>query len=375
MNCNFLVVGAGLAGAVIAERLARGSDQRVVLVDRRQQLAGMVFDYVSEDGIRVQAHGPHIFHTNSDSIFNYLSRFTEWNEYEHRAVTTIDGNYYPFPINLDTLELFYGRPFTPRQAQDFIARLQISKTTTRTSEDYLLSKVGPDLYEAFFKNYTLKQWGVLPNALDASVAARVPIRFSRDSRYFNDTFQGMPRDGYTAMITRMLNHPNIEVKLEFNYRPQASSIKSKCVVYTGMIDEYFDWRYGALPYRSLRFEHEHYPQKWYQPVAVVNYPGKEPFTRITEFKHFTGLQPQGTRVVKEIPQAVGEPYYPVPMVEARRAYMRYQEIAEIESDVFFGGRLGTYRYLNMDQVISHSFNLYVNICKRYNLACGETKFR
>ena len=354
---DWLVVGAGFAGSTIAERLARDSDQRVLVCDRRPHIAGNAYDHYDEAGILVHKYGPHIFHTNSREVFDYLGRFTAWRPYEHRVLASVDGQLVPFPINLDTVNRLYNLDLSAQDLDDFFAAQAEPRNPIRTSEDVVVSKVGPDLYVKFFRNYTRKQWDLDPSELDKSVTSRVPTRSNRDDRYFTDTYQAMPRDGYTRMFERMLDHPNIKVLLNTDWREIEGLVPYDRIVYTGPIDEFFDFRYGKLPYRSLEFRFETRDVDVHQAAPVVNYPNEHPYTRVTEFKYLTGQEHPRTTLVYEYPQAEGDPYYPVPRPENAELYAQYKELAD-RSDAVFVGRLATYKYYNMDQVVAQALAVY-----------------
>jgi UDP-galactopyranose mutase len=355
---DYLVVGAGFAGSVLAERLAAGSGKKVLVVDKRSHIGGNAYDEYDEHGILIHRYGPHIFHTNSRDVFEYLSRFTAWRQYQHRVRASIDGQLVPIPINLDTINQLYGTNFNAFQLQDFFDSVAEPRDAIRTSEDVIISKVGRELYEKFFRNYTRKQWGLDPSELDAAVIARIPVRTNRDDRYFTDTYQAMPLHGYTRMFERMLAHPNIKIMLNTDYHEIEGSIPYHQLVFTGPIDEYFDFQFGKLPYRSLEFKFETFNTPQHQPVAVVNYPNDYAFTRVTEIKHITGQEHPKTTLVAEYPQAEGDPYYPVPRPENAALYKRYQELASTADGVYFVGRLATYKYYNMDQVVAQALATY-----------------
>ena len=355
-----MVVGAGFAGAVMAERLANDAGKRVLVVDRRPHIAGNAFDVEDEAGILIHRYGPHIFHTNSADIFDYLSRFTEWRPYEHRVLADVDGKRVPMPINRTTLNMLYGLDLaSDADVEAFLAARAEPVHPILTSADVVVAQVGRELYETFFQGYTRKQWGLDPSELDKAVTARVPTRTSTDDRYFTDRFQAMPRDGYTRMFERMLDHPNIDLLLGVDYADVRDAYPHDHLVFTGPIDEYFGFRHGRLPYRSLRFEHRTLDQEWRQPVAVVNYPAEDvPYTRVTEYKHLTGQTAQRTSVTFEYPSATGDPYYPIPRDENQALYKRYEALALAEPGVSFVGRLATYRYYNMDQVVGQALATY-----------------
>jgi UDP-galactopyranose mutase len=355
---DYLIVGAGFAGSVLAERLAVDSEKRVLLIDRRNHIGGNAYDHYDSSGILVHKYGPHIFHTNSKEVFEYLSRFTRWRPYEHRVLASVDGQLVPIPINLKTINQLYGLKLTSMEVDEFLKSVAEPVERIRTSEDIVVSKVGRELYEKFFRNYTRKQWDLDPSELDASVAARIPVRTNSDDRYFTDNFQSMPLEGYSKMFERMVSHPNIHVMLQADYREVAKSIRYRELIYTGPIDEFFNYRYGKLPYRSLNFEFHTYDKKTFQPTGTVNYPNEHAYTRITEFKYLTGQTHRKTSVVYEFPTAIGDPYYPIPRQENTEIYKRYQILAEQTSGVHFVGRLATYRYYNMDQVVAQALTLY-----------------
>ncbi len=351
---DYLIVGAGFAGSVLAERLASGMGKRVLLIDQRDHIGGNAFDVHDAAGLLVHRYGPHIFHTNHTEVFDYLSRFTEWRSYVHRVLASVDGMLVPVPINLDTINRLYNLSLDSAGMQEFLAQRVIANPVIRSSEDIVLSRVGRELYEKFFRNYTRKQWGLDPSALDSSVAGRIPVRFDHDDRYFSDRYQAMPKHGFTRMFERMLDHPNIEVRTGTAFREAAPFVRGATTIYTGPIDEFFGHRFGRLPYRSLRFHHETLAQQEFQRAPVVNYPNEHEYTRITEFKKLTGQISAQTSIVYEYPQAEGDPYYPIPRPENAALYARYKELADRRSDVVFVGRLANYRYYNMDQVVAQA---------------------
>ncbi|NNM73183.1 UDP-galactopyranose mutase [Enterovirga aerilata] len=358
---DWLIVGAGFAGSVLAERLANERGDRVLLVDRRPHIGGNAYDRYDDAGILIHQYGPHIFHTNSKAIFDYLSGFTAWRFYEHRVLGRVDGKLVPIPINLDTVNTLYGLSLTPEEFEGWLAARAEPVGEIRTSEDVVVSKVGRELYEKFFRGYTRKQWGVDPSELDKSVTARVPTRTNRDDRYFTDEFQFMPAQGYTRMFETMLRSPNIHVMLQTDYRDVKDVVPHRRTIYTGPIDEYFGFRFGKLPYRSLRFRHETLDQERYQPVGTVNYPMSEDYTRISEYKHLTGQVHPKTSITFEYPSAEGDPYYPIPRPENAELFKKYERLALATPDVWFVGRLATYRYYNMDQVVGQALATFRRI--------------
>lgn len=362
---KILIIGAGFAGAVVARELAEAG-HKVLVMDRRKHIAGNAYDVKDEHGILIHQYGPHIFHTNSERIFNYLSQFTQWRPYEHRVRGVVNGQEYPFPINRDTLNQLYGLDLNEEQAAEYFEKVREPKEKVLTSEDVVLNSVGRDLYEKFFLNYTKKQWGLDPSQLKAGVAARIPTRTNTDDRYFTDTYQAMPLHGYTAMFESMLNHPNITVKLSTDYKDLlAQGVEYDHLIYTGCIDEFYDYKFGKLPYRSLCFEHQHLENtEQYQSVGTINYPNDFEFTRITEFKHLTGQQHPATSIVREYPTAEGDPYYPIPRDENEALFKKYKSLADCEKNVTFVGRLAEYRYYNMDQVVGAALNAVDKILER-----------
>ncbi|MET0465753.1 MAG: UDP-galactopyranose mutase [Chitinophagaceae bacterium] len=355
---DYLIVGAGFAGAVLAERLASQAGKKILIIDKRNHIGGNTFDFYNEAGILIHKYGPHIFHTNSEDIFNYLGKFTSWRPYEHRVLASVDGMLVPIPINLNTINALYGLNLTSEEVESFFASKAVKKDQILTSEDVVLNKVGKDLYEKFFKGYTKKQWDLDPSELDASVTARIPTRNNRDNRYFTDKYQAMPMHGYTRMFEKLLDHPNIKIMVNTDYKEIADLIPFKEMIYTGPIDYFFDYCYGKLPYRSIEFIFDTINEENHQPTGTVNYPNDQPYTRVTEFKYLTGQQHRQTTIVYEHPKAEGDPYYPVPRPENSILYSRYKDLADKLTKVHFTGRLATYKYYNMDQVVAQSLKLF-----------------
>jgi UDP-galactopyranose mutase len=360
---DYLIVGAGFAGSILAERLATQHGARILLIDRRPHVGGNAFDEKNEAGILYHKYGPHIFHTNSEQVVDYLSQFTEWRPYEHRVLAKVRGMLVPIPINRTTLNaLFDANLKTDEEAEAFLASRAEPVEDIRTSEDVVVNAVGRELYELFFRGYTRKQWDLDPSELDKSVTSRIPTRTNTDDRYFTDTFQAMPKDGYTAMFKRMLNHPLIEIRTGVDFIEIRDQVEAAHIVYTGPIDEYFDYRFGKLPYRSLKFDHKTLEQERYQPVGTVNYPSPEvPYTRISEYKHLTGQDAPVTTITYEYPSAEGDPYYPIPRPENQELFKRYEELADATEGVTFVGRLATYRYYNMDQIVGQALATFRRI--------------
>ena len=363
---DYLIVGAGFAGSVLAERLASDANKKVLVIDRRPHIGGNAFDVKDAAGVLMHQYGPHIFHTNSEDIFNYLGRFTEWRPYEHRVLASVRDKLMPMPINRTTLNILFDLSLqTDEEADAFLNSRAEEVAKIVTSEDVVVSKVGRELYELFFQCYTRKQWGMDPSELDKSVTSRVPTRTNTDDRYFTDTFQYMPLNGYTAMFENILDHDNIDVQTGVDYRDVKSDVKHDKLVFTGPIDEYFGHRYGKLPYRSLRFQHETLDQEWFQSVGTVNYPAESfPYTRISEYKHLTGQAHDKTTITYEYPSAEGDPYYPIPRPENQALFKRYEALALQTPEVTFVGRLATYRYYNMDQVVGQALATYRRLAEK-----------
>ncbi len=361
---DYLIVGAGFAGSVLAERLASVAGKKVLIIDQRNHIAGNAFDYYNEEGIFIHKYGPHIFHTNSKNIIDYLGQFTAWRPYEHRVLASVDGQLVPIPINLNTINELYGLSLSSDELEQFFEKRAEKVEKVKTSEDVVISRVGRELYEKFFRNYTKKQWDLEPSELDASVTSRVPVRTNRDNRYFTDTYQLMPLHGYTKMFENMLSHPNIKVMLNTDYREIADIVPYKNLIYTGPIDEYFNYCYGKLPYRSINFKFETLDMEKYQATGTVNYPNDYAYTRITEFKYLTGQQHKKTAIVYEFPTGEGDPYYPIPRQENAEIYRKYEALAATMTNTYFTGRLATYKYYNMDQVVAQSLTLFKKLAQR-----------
>ena len=354
---DYLIVGAGYAGAVLAERLA-DSGKKILILDKRPHIGGNAFDKFDNAGILIHPYGPHIFHTNSLEVFSYLSRFTAWRAYQHRVLGLVDGNLVPVPFNLNSLRQLFPAGYAARLEEKLLGQygysLKVPILKMREETDPDLKYLAEYVYKNVFLGYTKKQWERTPEELDASVTSRVPVAISKDDRYFGDTHQAMPMYGYTRMFEQMLAHPNIKIMLNTDYREITSFVPFERMIYTGPIDAFFNYKYGHLPYRSLEFVHQTIQTAQYQPVGTVNYPNDYQYTRITEFKHLTGQQHPSSSIVFEYPKADGDPYYPIPMPENNELYKRYEQAAALESKVTFVGRLATYKYYNMDQIVAQA---------------------
>lgn len=359
MNYDYLIVGAGFAGSVMAERLAaRG--KKILLVEKRGHIGGNAYDEFDEHGILVHRYGPHIFHTNSMEVFNYLSMFTEWIRYEHKVLASVNGELYPVPVNRVTLNKFYKLALrSDDEVKNFYEKVREKRHPVLNSEDVIVNKLGKDLFNTFFRYFTKKQWGLEPAELSPVVCGRIPVRTDSDCRYFSDKYQFMPKHGYSRMFEKMLSHRNITIMLNTDYKSVLNKINFKRMIYTGPIDYYFDYKFGRLSYRSVRFEFENHKVKEYQQAAQVNYTGNDvPYTRVTEYKKITGQDALCTTISREFPESGGEPFYPVPSHSTNRLYNKYRELAGSLNNVIFCGRLAEYRYFNMDQVIANTLNIF-----------------
>ncbi len=358
MKYNYIVVGAGLAGLTIAERIAEVLNEKVLVIEKRNHIGGNIYDSYNEDGILIHNYGPHIFHTNDKEVYDYLSQFTPWNDFWHRVLTQVDGNLIPMPITVETINKLYNLNLSCEEIEEFLKKKAISIDDIKTSKDVALSKVGQDIYEKFFENYTKKQWGIDPGEIDTSIISRIPIRSNRDTRYFSDKYQGMPKYGYTKMCENMIQNKNIKLLLNTDYKEVINDIEYEKLIYTGPTDYFYDYKYGKLAYRSINFVFETHDKEDYQPAPVVNYPNDYDYTRITEFKKLTYQEHKKTTILKEFPCDEGEPYYPFPTKEWKDKFALYQEDMEKEKKVLFLGRLAEYRYYNMDAVVRSALNLF-----------------
>lgn len=362
-DLDLIVVGTGLSGCVIAEQVANKLGWKVLIIERRSHIAGNCFDKYMENGVLVHQYGPHYFRTNNPTLIDYLSKFTSWIEGNYVVKSSFNGKLYPFPINLDTLEQFFQQSLNSSSAENLLKKEIKAFSQRANSEEFVLSCVGQRLYDAFYLNYTLKQWDKHPRELEPSVCGRIPVRFNRDNRYVEHKYQFMPAQGYTAMIQKMIDHRNIHLLLNTDYR-EINLSKIPCVVYTGPVDEYFNYCYGKLPWRSLQFEYKNIEQEYVQPCVQINYPNEHDYTRSVEIKHVTGQKHPKTTIAYEYPCAQGEPYYPIPAPENRALYAKYKALAEIETrkkKVYFTGRLAEYAYLNMDEVIEKALGVFEEI--------------
>ena len=374
MKVDWLIVGAGFTGSVLAERLASQLGQKVLVIEQRHHIGGNAYDYYNEHGVLVHQYGPHIFHTNAQVIWDYLSQFTSWHRYYHRVLAMVDGNQIPLPFNLNSLYALFPPHYADKLTQQlldqygFNVKVPILKIRQEARGDDL-TFLADYIYKKVFYNYTVKQWNLTPEELSPAVTARVPIYISRDDRYFQDQFQGLPKFGYTALFQRLLTHPNIKILLNTSYQEIKTEIQYQKMVFTGAIDEFFEYQYGELPYRSLDFQAIHTPQNQIQSVGTVNYPNEYHYTRTTEFKHLTGQHVDGSTYIEEYPQPYQRsnniPYYPIPKTECRELYKKYQQEADKLSDrVIFAGRLADYQYYNMDQAVARALSLFERVIRK-----------
>lgn len=376
MIYDYLIVGAGFAGSVIAERIASQLDKKILVIDRREHIGGNCFDFFDDYGICIHKYGPHAFHTNSKKVWDYLSKFTFWTPYEHKVLAVIDGEKVPIPFNFNSIEMLFPKNY----AEKIISLLKIRfgenikvpilKLKQENNKD--LKFLADFIYDNVFLGYTQKQWGLKPEELDYSVTSRVPIFIGRDNRYFYDKYQAIPKDGYTKLFENILNHKNIEILLNTDFNQVKKDLKFKKLVFTGPIDNFFDYLFGELPYRSLSFDFKNLQQEYFQEVAQVNYPNNYEWTRITEFKHFLNKQEMSTTIAYEYPQKfiknINEPYYPIPRKENEEQYKKYlSETKKIENSVIFIGRLAEYKYFNMDEIVGNALLKFENLIVKKSL--------
>lgn len=356
---NVLVVGAGISGCVAARMLAEKSYD-VLLVDRRNHIGGNAYDAKSSAGITIQMHGPHIFHAKERKVWDFLGRFTDWRYYQHRVQAYVEGQYVPFPINVDTVNQLYNFTYHINDMGRFLEGFRPQVNRAKNFRETVVARIGEELYDLFYRNYTQKLWGMDGEELPVALAGRQTARENRESRYFTDAYQGIPDQGYTAMFTAMLDHANIETRLNCPYAGLPDHYKRLATVYSGCVDEYFDYRHGELPYRSLRFVFKTYDCERHQPAAVVHYPNDYDFARTTEFKYLTGESSPQTTVLYEYPCAEGDPYYPLPTLPAREQYQKYAADAALLKDIHFVGPLGTYRNMDMNHAAIEAMEVVEN---------------
>lgn len=356
MKFSYVIIGAGITGITMAERLASSSENKVLIIEKRSQIGGNLYDYFNNDGILVHKYGPHIVHTNNKKVWNYLSDFTEWNYYQHKVKAYVDGNLVSIPINLKTINEIYNLNLTSYQMEDFLNSVKVKDKEILNAEDIVLSQIGKDLYEKIYKNYTFKQWDIETKDLDSSILKRLPIRLNSDERYFSDQYQGVPKCGYSKMFDKMLKNKNIKILLNTDYKEVIDDIEYEHLIYTGAIDHFFNYKHGKLKYRGLKFQYETFDYETYQEVGTVNYPNDYDFTRITEYKHLTNQVNSKTTIVREYPCWNGEEYYPVDTKEMQSLYKLYSN-ETYEDNILFIGRLAEYKYYNIDQVVERALDV------------------
>lgn len=367
MKVDWLIVGAGFTGCILAERLATQLDQKVLIVDRRDHIGGNAYDEYDKNGILIHKYGPHIFHTNSEKVWNYLSQFTDWRQYFHKVLAVVDGEHIPVPFNLNSLYQLFS-PIQAKRIESLLidqygygAKVPILKL--REESDDRLNQLAEYIYKNIFLGYTIKQWGISPIELDESVTSRVPVYISKDNRYFQDRYQAMPKYGYTEMFRRLIKNQNIKVLLKADYLEVLESIKFKRMIYTGPVDAFFNYMHGRLPYRSLKFESQYYDYAKHQEAGQINYPNNYDHTRICEYKYITGQNSDRTTVIVEYPQeyilGVNEAYYPILNNHSAEIHRLYKnEISKLGNTVVFAGRLADYKYYNMDQVVARALSIF-----------------
>ncbi|MCU7877107.1 MAG: UDP-galactopyranose mutase [Candidatus Thiodiazotropha sp. (ex Lucinoma borealis)] len=378
---DYIIVGAGFAGTVLAERLASQNNKKILIIEKRKHIAGNCYDHYDEQGVLVHKYGPHLFHTDNAEVFKYLGGFTSWLNYQHEVLALVDGQKIPIPFNLNSLKQLFSPSLASSLEKKLIERygfdVKVPILELRKEEDKELKYLADYIYRKIFANYTAKQWGCTPEEIDPEVTARVPVFISRDNRYFQDKYQAVPKHGYTRLFTNLLDHDNIKLLLNTDYK-DVLSFDSKTgeitifgqpfsgqLIYTGMIDELFDWRFGELPYRSLQFDFEYFNQASYQQATTENYPDNYDFTRITEFKHLTRQEISGTTIVREFPQDYDRkdthkntPYYPMLKDENRQRYEQYYELSQKFDHLTLVGRLAEYRYYDMDDIVARALEVY-----------------
>jgi UDP-galactopyranose mutase len=364
-NADIVIVGAGISGAVLAERYA-SIGKRVLVLEKRDHIGGNCYDYYNEDGILVSKYGAHLFHTNYDDVWEYVQKFSDWYKYEHKVLARVDGMLVPVPVNITTVNMLLKTNIkTEEEMAQWLKENQHDYPEPKNGKEAALARVGTVLYEKIFKNYTKKQWDKYPEELDASVLNRIPVRANFDDRYFSDTHQALPKGGYTVIFKNLLKNPNITVKLNTDFYIVRDQIKKyQKLFYTGPIDQFFDFKHSVkrkLEYRSIKFEHQTLNQEFFQENSVINYPNEEKFTRIVEFKHFTGQKSNKTTIVREYTTDDGDPYYPVPNTDNNEIYDLYKKEADKLKKIYFVGRLANYKYFNMDQAFKNALDLFSSL--------------
>lgn len=362
MNYDVVVIGSGFAGAVIAERFANISKKKVLVIEKRNHIGGICYDSYDGNGLLVNKYGPHIFHTNSDLVFNYLSEFSEWVSYRHKVMAKYKKKYYSIPINRATINKFFNLKLkTDEEVKLFLNSIKIQKKQILTSEDIITSQIGKELFEAFFEKFTKKQWNYYPKELKPGICGRIKVRFDDSEGYFKDVYQVMPKNGYHTLFNNLLDNRNIEIILDADYKKVINNINYKVLIFTGPIDSYYDYAFGKLPYRSIKFKFRNIKKEFYQKYPVVNFVGDEEYSRITEFKRITGQISKSTTICIEYPDFNNDPYYPILNEEGIKLYSKYNKLSQNEKKVFFVGRLATFKYFDMDQTVYKSIKFFNDI--------------
>jgi UDP-galactopyranose mutase len=363
---DLLIVGAGPVGCTFSERAANLRGWNCLLIDKRSHIGGNCHDYHGDYGQLLHKYGPHYFRTNSQRVFSYLSKFTDWIKGDYTVKSYVNNTLFPFPINLDTLQMFFKKDLNEKQARQLLRQLAVRNEDPQNSEDFILSKLGKQLYESFYLGYTKKQWGLHPKCLSSSVCGRVPIRFNRDSSYVDAKYKLMPSEGFTRMFSRMTCNRKIRFLGNTDYFKLKKSIIPKIgTVFTGPIDSYFEYCFGKLPWRSLEFEWKTFNKEFVQPCVQINYPNDFAYTRSVEIKHVTKQKTSNSTISYEYPRSIGDPYYPIPSLANSTLYQRYKQLSQNEKKVFFVGRLAEYTYINTDQAVLKGLDTFEQISELY----------
>lgn len=373
MSQTNIIVGSGFSGSTMARLIAEKLDEKVVVVDKKDHIAGNSYDYRDENGIMIHKYGSHIFHTNNEKVWSFLKQFTDFNTYMHEVVGILDGIEAQIPFNFTTLYQVFPETLAKRLEEKLLKKFEYNKKVPilefQKQDDEDLKFLAEYVYEKIFLNYTTKQWGVSPKDVDGAVTARVPVYLSKDNRYFQDKYQGIPLEGYTKVVEKMLDHPNIEVVLNKDFaefkKENSDLVKNARIFYTGSIDEFFDYKFGKLPYRSVNFKFETHNRESYQTHACINYPNNYDFTRIHEYKHYLNDTSEKTVIAKEYSEffelGKNERYYPIASEENAKLYQKYLDEAKNLKDVYFFGRLGDYKYYNMDLAVARAIELFEEV--------------
>ncbi|HEX8561701.1 MAG TPA: UDP-galactopyranose mutase [Flavobacterium sp.] len=367
-NYDIIVIGAGISGAVLAQHYA-AIGKKVLIIEKRDHIAGNCYDYIDENGILVSKYGAHLFHTNEEDVWEYVNRFSEWYPWEHKVIAKVDEKLVPIPVNITTVNELFGQNLqTEDEMKAWLEENRVKIDSPKDGREAVISKVGNELYEKMFRHYTKKQWDKYPEELHASVLERIPVRTNFDDRYFSDKYQALPKGGYTQLFENLLDHPNITIQLNTDFFDIKDTITGfDKLFYTGPVDRYFEFKHSLvekLEYRSINFVSETVDAEFFQENSVVNYPGTEvDFTRIVEYKHFGNQQSDKTTIVREYTVDEGEPYYPVPNSRNQEIYEKYKAEADTLTDVYFVGRLANYKYFNMDQAFKNAIDLFYELEK------------